>query len=159
MGQVLPLAGIAGRGWRPDLPQAPLPGVRVGQAREAVDAELHRRGSEGGAQRQDQQGKGRGMTRPGTGHSSSFSLLVLPLSAAFTASTMEFCIDGFSCLTDSYTRQGSLREIWTPSSSSDSSQRQNLSHESQVSFLIAPLLYSSMRTTSSFSLNRTERSS
>src|SRR3989441_1377114 len=66
MGQVLPLAGIAGRGWRPDLPQAPLPGVRVGQAREAVDAELHRRGSEGGAQRQDQQGKGRGMTRPGT---------------------------------------------------------------------------------------------
>src|SRR5256712_4521271 len=66
MGQVLPLARIAGRGWRTDLTQAPLPGVRIGQAPEAVDAEFHRRGGEGGAQRQEQQGKGRGMIRPGT---------------------------------------------------------------------------------------------
>src|SRR5213594_3473622 len=63
MVQVWSLAGITGRGWRPDLPQAPLPGVRIGEAPEAVDAELHRRGSEGGAQRQEQQGKGRGMSR------------------------------------------------------------------------------------------------
>src|SRR5256712_9334529 len=65
MGQVWSLAGITGRGWRPDLPQASLPGVRIGQAPEAVDAELHRRVSEGRTQRQEQQGKGRGMSRPG----------------------------------------------------------------------------------------------
>src|SRR5262245_43046347 len=63
MGQVLPLAGVAGRGWRTDLPQTTLPGVRIGQTPKAVDAELHRRVREGGAQEQRQQGKRRGMSR------------------------------------------------------------------------------------------------